>query len=73
MVIDKIRKMSFKGVMLKSESYFSISSGVLELWRKTLGGRNPPPPGPDRVKGVGREGISKLQVQMWKASRPPEN
>ena len=52
MVIDKIRKMSGKGVKLKSESFFSISPGVLELWRKTLGGRRipPPPPGPDRVK-----------------------
>ena len=38
MVIDKIRKMSVKGVKLKSESYFSISPGVLELWRKNLRG-----------------------------------
>ena len=39
MVTDKIRKMSVKGVKLKSESYFSISPGVLELWRrKPLGG-----------------------------------
>ena len=45
MVIVKIRKMSIKGVKLKSESFFPISPGVLELWRKTLGGgRNPPPP-----------------------------
>ena len=44
MVIDKIRKMSVKGVKLKSESYFLLSPGVLELWRKTLGGRIPPPP-----------------------------
>ena len=51
MVIDKIRKVSIKGVKLKSESFFSISSGILELWRKTLGGRISPPPGPDRVKG----------------------
>ena len=36
MVIDKIRKMSVKGVKLKSESYFSISPEVLELWRKNL-------------------------------------
>ena len=52
MVIDKIRKMSVKGVKLKSESYFSISPGFLELWRKNLrgGGFRPPPPGPDRVK-----------------------
>ena len=33
MVIDKIRKMSVKGVKLKSESYFSISPGILELYR----------------------------------------
>ena len=46
MVIDKIRKMSIKGVKLKSESFFSISPGVLELWRKNLrggGGFRPPP------------------------------
>ena len=52
MVIDKIRKMSVKGLKLKSESYFLISPGVLELWRENLrgGGFRPPPPGPDRVK-----------------------
>ena len=48
MVIDKICKMTFEGVKSKSESFFSISDGVLELWRKTLGGFHPP--GPDRVK-----------------------
>ena len=42
MVIDKMHKMSVKGVKLKSESFFSISLGVLELWRKTLGGIPPP-------------------------------
>ena len=53
MVIDKIRKMSMKGVKLKSESFFSISPGVLELWRKNLrGGGFRPPPGPGRVKLV---------------------
>ena len=50
MVIDKIRKMSVKGVKLKSESFFSISPDVLELWRKNLGGADSAPPGPDRVK-----------------------
>ena len=51
MVIDKIRKMSIKGVKLKSESFFSIFPGVLELWRKNLRGWIPPPPFyPDRVK-----------------------
>ena len=45
MVIDKIRKMSIKGVKLKSESFFSISPGVLELWRKNIRGDGfrPPP------------------------------
>ena len=38
MVIDKIRKMSVKGVKLKSESFSSISPGVLELWGKSLRG-----------------------------------
>ena len=55
MVIDKIRKMFIKGVTLKSESSFSISPGVLELWRKNLRGADsapPPPPGPDRVKTI---------------------
>ena len=50
MVIDKIRKMAVKGVKLKSESFFLISPGVLELSRKNLRGRIPPPPGMDRVK-----------------------
>ena len=36
MVIDKICKMIVKGVELKSESFFPISHGVLELWRKNL-------------------------------------
>ena len=49
MVIDKIRKMSVKGVKLKSESFFSISPGVLELRRKNLWGDGFPPV-PDRVK-----------------------
>ena len=51
MVIAKICKMSIKGVKLKSESFFSISPRVLELWRKNLrGADSAPPPGPDRVK-----------------------
>ena len=43
--------MSIKGVKLKSESFFSISPGVLELWRENLRGQILPPPSPDRVKG----------------------
>ena len=38
--------MTIKGVKLKSESFFSISYGVLELWRKNPngggGGFSPP-------------------------------
>ena len=52
MVIDKICKMSIKGVKLKLESFFSISRGVLELWRKNLRRGGFRPPGPDRVKPV---------------------
>ena len=52
MVIDKICRMSIKGVKLKSESFFSISPGVLELWRKNLGGGGIRPPGPDRVNPI---------------------
>ena len=56
MVIEKIRKMSIKGVKLKSESFFSISPGVLELWRKNLrGGADSATPGPDRVKVLIKE------------------
>ena len=44
MVIDKICKLTVKGVKLNSESFFSISHGVLELWRKTLGGNGFRPP-----------------------------
>ena len=31
-------QMTVKGVKLRSESFLSISPGILELWRKTLGG-----------------------------------
>ena len=50
MVINKIYKMTVEGVKSKSESFFSISHGVLELWRKNLKGAGFRPPGPDRVK-----------------------
>ena len=42
--------MTVKGVELKSENFFSISYGVLELWRKTLKGKAESLPDPDRVK-----------------------
>ena len=35
--------MTVKGLKLKSESFFSISHGVLELWRKNLRGADSPP------------------------------
>ena len=38
--------MTFKGIKLKSESFFSIFYGVLELWRKNPRGD------PDRVRKV---------------------
>ena len=50
MVIDKIRKMSIKGVKLKSESFFNVSwrFGVMEENLRGGGGFRPPP-GPDKV------------------------
>ena len=44
MAIDKISKMSIKGVKLKSESFFPISPDVLELWRKNIRGMDIHPP-----------------------------
>ena len=38
MVVDKICKMTVNGVKSKSESFFSISHGLLELWRRNLRG-----------------------------------
>ena len=32
-VIDKICKITIKGVKLKSESFFGTSYGIFELWR----------------------------------------
>ena len=53
MVIDKICKITYKGVKSKSENFFSISHGVFELWRKTLEGpESSPLPGMDRVNAV---------------------
>ena len=42
---QKVRKFLFKKQKSKSESFFSISRGVLELWRKNLrGGADSAPP-----------------------------
>ena len=58
--------MSIKGVKLKSESFFSISPGVLELWRKNLrgGGFRPPPPvqiGLSKAKSIFCHEIQKVR------------
>ena len=45
MVIDKICKITVKGAKSMSESFFSISRGVLELWRKDFRGVGGFPPG----------------------------
>ena len=52
MVIGELCKMTVKGVKLKSESFFSISYGVLELWRKNPKGGEGGfrASGPDKVK-----------------------
>ena len=55
MFIDKMCKMTVKGVKSKSESFFSISLGVLELWRKYLRRADsvlPPPPPPPAWIGL---------------------
>ena len=66
MVINKICKITVKGVKLKSESFFSIFHGVLELWRKTLegGGFRHPPPGLDRVKTHFASQASSLSFEL---------
>ena len=51
MVIDKICKMSLKGVKLKSEIFFQYLLAFWSYGGKTLGGQIPSPSlGPDRVK-----------------------
>ena len=62
MVIDKICKMTVKGVKSKSESFFSLARGVLELWRKTLGGDSAPP-GLDRVKATSHSTIFDIPMR----------
>ena len=56
--------MSVKGVKLKSESFFSISPDVWELWRKNLRGRFCPSPGPDRVKTFSRRTKSRTRQDL---------
>ena len=70
MVIDKIRKMTAKGVKLKPESFFLISPEVLELWRKNLRGADsaPPPPRMDRVKLL-QVNLSGLHTALCRTSK----
>ena len=50
MVIDKICKVTVKGVKLKSKSFFSISYGVLELMKENPKGADSTPlPLPGRI------------------------
>ena len=64
-VIDKICKMTVKGVKLKSESFFLISPGVLELRRKNLRGDGfRPRPRIDRVKLPLREAGTVLSLDQ---------
>ena len=62
MVIDKICKMTVNTVKSKSESFFSISRGVLELWRKNRrgGGFRPPP---------ALIGLNEVSVYVWELTR----
>ena len=60
MIIDKIPKMTVKGVKLKSESFFSIFHDILELWRKNLKGSAPP--GMDRAKDP--PGLNRVNVLL---------
>ena len=62
MVIDKICKMTVNSVKSKSESFFSISRGVLELWRKNLIRRIRPPP-PALI------GLNEVSVYIWELTR----
>ena len=67
MVIDKIRKMSVKGVKVKSESFFSISPGVLELWGKNLRGADSasPPPVQMGLSALGRDTSHFEIFEFW--------
>ena len=68
MVIDKIFKMTVKCVKLKSESFFLISHGVLELWRKNLRGPgriSPPQHGGGKCKYLVIRGDIVLMTQHF--------
>ena len=65
MVINKICKITAKVVKLKSESLFSISCGVLELWRKNPKGEGGfHHPGPDRVKESFNLDVRRMPVKL---------
>ena len=51
-VNDKICKMTLKGIQLKSKGFFSISYGVLEIWRKIERGGGGGANGLDRIKNL---------------------
>ena len=51
MVIEKICKMSVKGVKLKSESFFLVSPAVFGVMQENLRGGADSAPSMDRVKG----------------------
>ena len=59
--------MSIKSVKLKSESFFLISLGVLELWRKNLRGGGFHPPSPDRVNMYSMGACSALRIRNQEA------
>ena len=58
--------MSVKGVKLMLESYFSISPGVLELWRKNLSRADSAPPPPIQI------GLRRNTVPDCKRQERPE-
>ena len=66
MVIDKICKMTVKGVKSKSESFFSISRGVLELWRKNLRGADS---APLALIGLKMDKIYHQPNHLWKGKK----
>ena len=57
MVIDKIRKMSIKGVKLSQKVSFQYLLAFWSYGAKNLRGADSPPPGPDKVKIEGMEAV----------------